>query len=706
MGTGGSAGGPSCVPTSDTETNCSGGGDDDCDGFVDCLDPECEGKSCGSNVTCLAGACLGKGPLPELPRIDNVVPTVRGDSAIVDFSPVLGAKDYRIYTLPAEADVLVGQNGEVAVRNAVYRCGGALPREDRANSAMKQMFPLSLAGNIHGYQRSEAESVIGYVYLTPGPGRTAVYRVANPNSMGGYTWEYDAVPAKEYNGADYVEGAAARDALLAKGWRDDGIAFYVSSTGTRPVYRREYTEGFVFFYTDGPEKTVRDKVSAAQGGERFKVLATAADGAVPLYRIHYGWHNDHDNLAAGDANKERVLHQFQSPVTSLMWSGLKGPTTLVVEALDAGCPFPGGYIGARSAPKVTQDSTDYPTITLDAARLSSGEVFVNGQFDPTNRPKPIARAYVTVEPKPHPQMDWFESFDEGKSLGPVKTLVSDGNGTRVFHTDRLSVEYMVSNENYAYGPVLGQLFAGSLHSWSVAPLAAGARLESDAYLHVTMAVDLASTGRRYPQIWITDTPLGDPARDASNNLPFIRRLGPVPFEMLPPGQYHTIIAQTFGGSPALEIQFCDQRGWGVSQQCPRANIYGYPAGDSNYDGTDKWLPLPVPAEYAGMDRLVKWDLYASTQRVYLFIEDRPAGCAVLPQGKMPAGPVNVIFSIAGYHIEIDEFVAPADSRHQYWRRFSLAHTDRKMDDLGIKNGAALPAWNESIMPCGTRFYGE
>jgi hypothetical protein len=690
------------------ETNCSGGGDDDCDGFADCLDSECEGRSCGNNLSCLAGACLGKGPLPELPRIDNVTPVVRGDSAIVDFSPVLGAKDYRIYTLPAEADVLVGQNGEVSVRNAIYRCGGVLPREDRETNAMKPFFPRSLAGDIHGYQRSEADSLLGYVFLTPGAGRTPVFRVANPNSIGGYTWEYDAPPAKEYNGADYVTGTAARDALLAKGWRDDGIAFYVAADGTKPVYRREYaTDGFVFFYTDGPEKAVREAKSGSQGGERFKVLAATTAGAVPLYRIHYTQHNDHDNLAAGDVNKECVLHQGNIPITSLMWPGLKGPTTLVIEALDNGCPFPGGYIGAMAAPAVTHDAiSSQPTITLDSARLSSGEVFVNGQFETTNRPKPIARAYVNVEPKPHPQMDWFESFDEGKSLGPVTTLVSDGNGTRVLHTDRLSIEYPVSDANYAYGPVLGQLVAGSMHSWSVVPLAAGARIENDSYLHATMAVDLASTGRRYPQIWITDTPLGDPARDASNILPIVARLGPVPFQMLPPGQNHTIIAQVFGGSPALEIQFCDLRGWGVSQQCPKANIYGFHAGDSNGDKNQKWLPLPVPGDYAGMDRLVKWDVYASTQRVYLFIEDRPAGCAVLPAGRMPAGPVNVAFSIAGYHIEIDEFVAPAESRHQYWRRFSLAHTDRKMDDLGVENGATLPAWDESIMPCGTTFYGE
>src|SRR5262245_42266291 len=35
-----------CVPRSATETACSDGVDDDCDGFVDCLDTECEAQSC------------------------------------------------------------------------------------------------------------------------------------------------------------------------------------------------------------------------------------------------------------------------------------------------------------------------------------------------------------------------------------------------------------------------------------------------------------------------------------------------------------------------------------------------------------------------------------------------------------------------------------------------------------------------------------
>jgi len=225
-------GGADCKASGTTETQCTDGKDDDCDGFVDCLDTDCDGKSCGDGLSCLAGACLGPGKLPELPRIENLVPIVRGDTAIITFEGFDGAKDYRIYPLPADDDVLVGASGEVVVRNAIYRCSGARPRKDRRTGELKAFFDTSVAGQVLGYTRTEAESVLGHVYLSPGPDRTAIYRVANPNSIGGYTWEYEAPPGQEFNGADYVDNVAARDALLAQGWRDDGIAFYAPKNGT------------------------------------------------------------------------------------------------------------------------------------------------------------------------------------------------------------------------------------------------------------------------------------------------------------------------------------------------------------------------------------------------------------------------------------------------------------------------------------------
>src|SRR5690349_9592370 len=64
-----------------------------------------------------AGGDAGTGSLPELPPLDDVTVITRGDSAIVEFSAMEGAKDYRIYVLPAEDDVRVGPAGEVTIRN-------------------------------------------------------------------------------------------------------------------------------------------------------------------------------------------------------------------------------------------------------------------------------------------------------------------------------------------------------------------------------------------------------------------------------------------------------------------------------------------------------------------------------------------------------------------------------------------------------------
>lgn len=52
-----------CTPTAATESSCTDGRDDDCDGLVDCADPDCEGVACASDGkacttdVCSAGVC-------------------------------------------------------------------------------------------------------------------------------------------------------------------------------------------------------------------------------------------------------------------------------------------------------------------------------------------------------------------------------------------------------------------------------------------------------------------------------------------------------------------------------------------------------------------------------------------------------------------------------------------------------------------------
>jgi hypothetical protein len=699
-----------CEATAQVEQGCSNDADEDCDGFTDCLDNECDGQQCGvgDGYTCLAGACLKPGALPPLPRIDNLRVTMHGDTAIIDFEGVAGARDYRVYTLPADEDVLVGEQGEVAIRNAIYRCSGERPRFDREHDAINQ-FDRSIAGSVRNYMRTEAESTLGYVYLTPGADRVPVYRVADPNLRGGYVWEYASPPAKEYNGADYVVGTEARDALLAQNWRDDGIAFYIPAVGSRPVYRYS-KESAVLFYTDGAEANARAGEAGAQIGERFKILSTEETGSVPLRRVFYGWADEHDTLAAGEAQFRSVLHQGAQPVTSVTWPGLMGDTTLVIEALDAGCPFAGAYIGGNAAPESTRYTYAFPTITVDQARLSSGEVFINGQAEMTSRPRPIARGYVNVTPEPHPEMDWFQSFDPMALWEPMEEIIHDGNGNVVLRNSVMSAEFGGTvDDAFSYGPMLGQFYVGSTASVRLVARGASPTLESDSYLHVTMSTPLPSTNRRYPQIWITTTPEVTQAQvPHSYDVPLESRLGPFPFENKPHGEHDTIVVQPFTSNHEMQIQVCNNRGWGVSQQCDRANVYGYHAGHDQplpWAENIDWTPMPVLGELAGVDRPVKIDVYASTSRVYVLVEGKPAGCAVIPSGQLQAGARNVVFGTSGYHIDIDESVVPDNSPHAYWRRFHTNHVERTFDDLGISRRVARPAWDETRMPCGTHWYG-
>ncbi len=751
-GSGGSGGkpvtGPMCTPVAATETACSGGVDDDCDGFVDCLDTECDGKPCGDGLTCSGGACRkpcapGAACVPELPAIQNVRVTTHGDTAVLDFEPVAGAADYRIYPEPAsEAEWLIGGSGEVGVKNGIYRCAGDRvfqPREaDVANN-----FDCSLAGcdnGRHDYVRTKEESTLGYVYLTPGPDRLPVYRLADPNGGGGFrNSDWVVPPYAEASSADYVVDPVARTALLAKGWRDDGIVFYTvtaaATSATKTVYRIKYAPGadwqgdnVVFLFTDGPEHDARAAQPAkdiAELGARFPILAAQAPGSVALHRVTYP--GSFDVLAAGEARFDLILHQGGRPISSLSWPGMKGPTRFVIEALDAGCPFAGGYIAAMHAPadidRTSGQPFNQPSLTLDEARLSSGEVFINGQHAATNRPKPIARAYVDVMPQPQPAMDFLATFDDGAPWEPF-TKWKDNNAF-LYRNASWAIDTSGCTDNFTFGPLLGQFVLGftdygSSCNISITPRKVPTKIATDQYLHVRMASDIPSTGRRYPQIMITTVPMmADPPLDAGNifNVPVHNRLGNFSFDRVGPDMKagtaddlpamggQSIVVQPFGGYQETQIEYCDTRGWGVSQQCDRANVYGFHAGDYSLTWKQNWLPVPVQGDLAGYDRPVQWDVYASTGRVYVYMDGKPAACAVLPAGRMPAGPVTVAYRAVIYHCGIDETITPVDTGHQYEHQHSLCHSDRHMDDLGIELAAPAPAWDETVLPCGTKWYG-
>jgi hypothetical protein len=198
-----------------------------------------------------------------------------------------------------------------------------------------------------------------------------------------------------------------------------------------------------------------------------------------------------------------------------------------------------------------------------------------------------------------------------------------------------------------------------------------ATLAADRFLYVTMNVDMFTTLRRYPQIIITD------------------QNAPVQYQM---EKGYAIVVQTFLGWPSVyQVQACDHKMWDVNDQCPTNDLRyapdpGDPAKNANLQ------PNSEPGEHAALDRSARWEVYASTKRVYTFLDGEPYGCMNLPAATVPAGPVTVTFGDVIYHSGVDATFA-------YTKKAMQIASRRHYDNLGFKSGVAAPPWDEQRMPC-------
>jgi hypothetical protein len=105
-------------------------------------------------------------------------------------------------------------------------------------------------------------------------------------------------------------------------------------------------------------------------------------------------------------------------------------------------------------------------------------------------------------------------------------------------------------------------------------------------------------------------------------------------------------------------------------------------------------PNAEPAEQTGLDRGTRFDVFASTKRVYLFLNGDPYGCANLPSASVPAGPVTVTYGDVLYHSAVDLTFA-------FSKQGLQTGTRRHFDNLGFKSGLGAPPWDEKRLPCVT-----
>jgi len=642
--------------------------------------------------------------LPKVPELTNVLATPNDDSAHVTFDPVVGAKDYRIYELPSDDNIKIEADGSTTIKDAIYRCAGgrfAPPVPvDAEPLPQSGAFKSLVNSDVRGFKRTMADATLGYVYLTPGQGRVPVYAMGDPNKAADNLdcnfHRYSATRSKKYITSDQE-----RTTMLADRWRDDGIAFYVPAPGTggtKPVYSTVLEPNGQFaariYFVDGPEKGAR------QGAQPvFDVLAAAGGDAVPLMRVFYsavcGY--SHDELAAGQARFDRVLRQGPIPATGVMWSPLKEEKILVVEALDKPCP----YQGTLATTAFPAYDTYEPFFTLeqlkttvftgpgkgDTAPNATGEIFVNGQGDGNPRPRAIARSFVKLGPRAHEKMDWYADFKDGVPLAPL-TPRSTGSAQQDYYASSpdydLTFYEVDSNEvtkaiQWSMGPMLGALrvnyhdqAADTNGKFRLTPLVKGT-MAANTFLHATMETDVLSSNRRYPQIFISDI---DPPLQSN----------------LTKGT--TLLVQTFDAWPIqVQIQVCDHRYWDVNNQCPRFDLLKI---------GDKLAPVDEISEKSGLDWRVRFDVYASTKRVFVYVDGKPYGCADLPGNGLTAGQATVTFADVLYHSGADLEV-PWMTFHRGGTANGLGHmlltAQRNYDNLGFSSGVAPPPWDFGRFPC-------
>jgi hypothetical protein len=620
---------------------------------------------------------------PLVPKLGNVAVDVDDDRVAVRFAPVDGAADYRIFPLPDGNNVSVDPTGMVTVKNQIYSCSGdreapnaPLDTPDHTGSWAS----THVATPVVGYNRTAAEATLGYVYIAPAADRVPIYAAGRPSPTsdnacdnGFGIWAASRVKT-------YTSSKTTYDQLVSAAARDDGIVFYAPVNGDVQVMTAGIGNS-TLYYSSAAEVAARSSAQPMPPMPAFLVLSQPSADTVPLKRVYYeGFCFDsHDELVAGEARFQRAAKQGNQPIPSVQWSGITANSLLVVEALDKGCPFQGHLSPAPSAP--AGQAKAFVTIGQVQAASATGEVFINGQHDPLNKPRAIARSFIRASPVPRPAADFSARFgDPGETFTLVKEVTFGGAHETLTSPTFDAQFYTVEPTKYAIGSMLGELWV-DYADWAsdtngkfrLTPHATGT-LSASLFLHVSVLTNTSATTRRYPQILVSD--VASPVQD---NLP----------------KGTTIILQPFNAWPSrLEVQVCDHRTWDVNNQCPRYALETTASGS--------WLPHDPAAEHASAGLLTRLDLLLSTQTAYVFLDGLPYGCAMLT--KAPAvGPVTVTLGDTLYHSSVDEMIIHSQSKSGSFMSFHYLHqlteTRRHFDNFEFSSNQGPPAWDPVRFPC-------
>ena len=233
----------------------------------------------------------------------------------------------------------------------------------------------------------------------------------------------------------------------------------------------------------------------------------------------------------------------------------------------------------------------------------------------------------------------------------------------------------VETDRWAFAPMMGELWvnfgdvgADVNGKFRLTP-STKAKLAADTFFYATMTVDTFSTGRRYPQMIISDqdVPVQSAWRSGTRSWCRLRRLA----EHLP-------------------ARICDHQYWDVNDQCPAS--------------TCTTCPIPtIPPRHRCLQSPRSASTWASIagpcstcmhrpNAFYMLLDGEPYGCAESAGLQRARGPVTVTFGDVLYHSGVDQ---PSRSPRRRCKcpRGATSTT-------WVQERPARSKWDEKRFPCG------
>jgi hypothetical protein len=461
-------------------------------------------------------------------------------------------------------------------------------------------------------------------------------------------------------------------------------------------------------------------VTTAEGGGEQVVGTT-------VYCAGFRQHN------AKNTGVDELLRQLEV-------AGLMEPSRVVVEAIDAPCPFPGAL--GKSHAELQVSTTEVPAAdrvafsVFSAAEIAQryGSLIVNGHrpgptlaapAEPTH-PKVLARTTVIIEPKGRDKLPMKTFFDDFDGDDPPTAAGAVDDGDRAYADGRA-----YENARWwflAYNAGISQPFIerGQLHmtlaDWSqhvfgtmVAIPKRPAKLSDTEYLRIGFEVASNATARRYWWISLCGAEVEGQTMD-KNGVPR-GRLVQTPF-----------FYQTDGKNPSVE-------GWNCLQFFPRdgspfalpptntrpesdvrvmVNLPNRPDRDNVVNvsppqygsGLEKpgWfrqrdasgnLVAPILDDQMLLAPRTRIDAYVRRDRLILYVNGEQRLCNDFPTVKLTMAEGMIGFGQVLYHSSAERVEFSRSYNDRTGQRYYLTNTPyvdaRSWDNLGYEELATAPA---------------